>query len=280
MKSSWMLVGALFFALMGALVKLGARHFSPAELVFYRSLFGLLVIVAAQRGRFVRLATDHWRAHAVRGLAGFLALWLFFVALAALPLPAAITLNYTSPLFLALLVALKLRRPPSLGLAAALLTGFVGVVVLLDPRLAGTDWLSRLLGLASGALAGVAYFYVQELGNRGEPAWRIVFYFTLVATLGAGLVLAFTGVHPLRVSDLPLLVGLGVTATLGQLAMTRAYALGHPLAVGSLAYATVVFASLLDVWLFEEHLHPLGWIGIVLIVASGIATHRLRPPKP
>lgn len=280
MKSGWMLVAGFLFALMGVFVKLGARHFSAAELVFYRSLIGLVVIYAIVRRQRLSLATAHLRMHLWRGLSGFLALMLFFYAISTLPLATAITLNYTSPLFLALLLSLVLRRKPAWWLIAALLLGFVGVVLLLNPRFHGTDFLPRLLGLASGFLAGVAYLNVRQLGAAGEPEWRVVFYFTLVCTVGAGFWMLVHEFHGLGWRDVPLLLGLGLTATLAQLAMTRAYRLGHPLVVGSLAYSTVVFASLFGIVLWGEVLAPISWLAIALIVASGAISSAVTSRRP
>jgi len=279
MKSGWMVVAGFMFALMGVFVKLGARHFSAAELVFYRSLIGLAAVYGSVRWQRLSLATPHLRMHLARGLAGFFALMLFFYALTALPLATAITLNYTSPLFLALLLILTLREGPAWWLIAALVLGFVGVVLLLNPRFEGTAFLPRLLGLASGFFAGVAYLNVRQLGALGEPEWRVVFYFTLVCTVGAAIWMGFTGIRLPAVADLPLLLGLGATATLGQLAMTRAWKRGHPLVVGSLAYSTVVFASLLGLMLWNEVLPPASWLAILLIALSGAWASRAGQAK-
>lgn len=281
MKSGWMVVAGFLFALMGVFVKLGAAHFSSAELVFYRSLVGLVVIYAIVRQQKLRLATPHLRMHLWRSLSGFFALMLFFYAISALPLASAITLNYTSPLFLALLLTIVLKQKPAWWLIGALVVGFAGVVLLLNPRFDGADFLPRLLGLGSGLLAGVAYLNVKQLGQAGEPEWRVVFYFTLVSTIGAGLWMLVHEFHALTWQTLPILLGLGTTATLAQLAMTRAYRLGNTLAVGSLAYSTVVFASLFGIVLWNETLAPSSWLAIGLIVASGVistrATARVKP---
>lgn len=110
MKSVWMLVVAALFGVMGALVKIAAADFSSPELVFYRSVFGLVaiyfIIPLRTRSWTSALATVHWRAHVHRSLTGFAALVLFFYAVAHLPMPTAVTLNYTAPLFLALMTML------------------------------------------------------------------------------------------------------------------------------------------------------------------------------
>lgn len=280
MKSGWMVVAGFLFALMGVFVKLGAKYFSSAELVFYRSLIGLVVIYAIVRHQKLTLATPHLRMHLWRSLSGFFALMLFFYAISALPLASAITLNYTSPLFLALLLTIVLKQKPEWWLIGALIVGFTGVVLLLNPRFDGQDFLPRLLGLGSGMLAGVAYLNVKQLGQAGEPEWRIVFYFTLVCTIGAGLWMLSHTFHALSWQTLPILLGVGVTATLAQLAMTRAYRLGNTLVVGSLAYSTVVFASLFGILLWGEILAPASWAAIGLIIASGVISTRATARKP
>ncbi|MDP2026994.1 DMT family transporter [Sulfuriferula sp.] len=281
MKSSWMLVAGLLFAIMGGFVKLAASQFSSAELVFYRSLFGLLAIywVIRTRNRTPHpFATVHWRAHLTRSVAGFIALLLFFHAIAELPLATAVTLNYTSPLFLALLLTFWQREKPHWPLLSALLLGFAGLILLLRPTLHADQLLTGLMGLGSGFLAGVAYFNLRQLGRLGEPDWRTVFYFTLVSSLGAGIVASVTGWHRVDLQAAGVLLGLGITATLAQLALTRAYRLGNALTVGGLAYSTVVFASLLGVLWWREVLPAGAWLGMGLIVASGVMSLRaIRP---
>lgn len=271
-KSGWMIVAGVLFALMGVFVKLGAPHFSSAELVFYRSFIGLIVIYTMVRVRGHSLATPHVRAHVWRGLSGMVALMLFFHAITALPLATAITLNYTSPLFLALILTVVMREPPQWWLIGATLIGFGGVVLLLNPTFHSDDLAAGLMGLFSGFLAGIAYANVRHLGQLGEPEWRVVFYFTLVCTLGAGAWMLLNQFHALRWQDIPILLGLGATATLAQLAMTRAYRVGKTLVVGSLAYSTVVFASLFGIVLWGEWLSTPAWIGIGLVILSGVVS--------
>jgi drug/metabolite transporter (DMT)-like permease len=274
MKSTWMLVAGFFFALMGVLVKLASSRFSSPELVFYRSLFGLLsiyvVIVVTTKQWLAPLATRHAASHAKRGLSGFFALLMFFYGISHLPLPTAMTLNYTSPLFLAAITAWWLKERHGHGLTAAVLIGFSGVVLLLQPGWGGPDLLARLAGLMSGVFAALAYLYVRTLGRHDEPEWRVVFYFTLVSTLGGAIWMAMAGFVMPKLIDLPLLLMMGATATLAQLAMTRAYRLGNTLAVGALAYSTVGFSALYGVLVFGDRPPTIAWVGMLLIVLAGL----------
>jgi drug/metabolite transporter (DMT)-like permease len=277
MKSSWMLVAGLLFGLMGVFVKLGAPYFSHVELVFYRSFFGLLLSYAILRHHGDTIATQHWRTHLWRGISGSIALALFFYCITMLPLATAVTLNYTAPLFLTIftMLVLKDKFHPPLTIAIAL--GFCGVVLLLRPTLQQDQLLTGLLGLISGFLAGVAYLNVKQLGMIGEPDTRTVFYFSLTASLGSGIWILFDTVHQVTLQGFGILLGLNSTATLAQLAMTRAYRTGRTLVVGSLAYSTIIFASLFGMLLWGETLPLSSWLGMALIIAGGVLSLRLSP---
>jgi drug/metabolite transporter (DMT)-like permease len=183
LQSLWMIVASALFACMGVCVKLGASLFSAAELVFYRGAIALAGLAGFVLLRRLALATPHWRAHLWRSLTGSASLLLYFYAISVLPLATAVTLNYTSPLFLALILAVWAGERVRAALYLALALGLAGVVLLLRPSFAAEQWLGGLAALASGAGAGVAYFNVRQLGRLGEPEWRTVFYFSLASTL-------------------------------------------------------------------------------------------------
>ena len=277
MKSSWMLVAGLLFGCMGVFVKLGAAHFSYIELVFYRSFFGLLLVYGIMRSQHIRIATQHWRNHLWRGLSGSVALALFFYCITVLPLATAVTLNYTAPLFLTLLTMLVFKDKFHPPLTAAIALGFCGVVLLLHPTLEREQLLPGLLGLASGCLAGIAFLNIRQLAVTGEPDSRTVFYFSLIASLGSGVWILFGTAHEVAPKGFAILLGLGISATLAQLAMTRAYRTGKTLVVGSLAYSTIVFASLFGMLLWDETLSLGSWLGMAFIIASGVLSLRLSP---
>ena len=275
-----MLVAALGFAIMGALVKVGATKFSSAELVFYRSAFGLIAIYAFIFAKKLPLKTPVMVKHMSRSLVGFGSLALFFYAIAHLPLASAITLNYTSPLFLAFFMPFFLHERPKKLVYVAILVGFIGVILVLQPTFNKSDALAGTLGLASGIGASFAYIYVKQLGNLGEPDWRTVFYFTFVSTIGAGAWMLFNQFTILSWQDLPTLIGLGVSATIAQLALTRAYRTGKTLTVASLAYVTVIIASFFGVIFWQEQLTYGEWYGIGLIILSGIISVNTTSESP
>lgn len=269
-----MVVASFFFAVMGALVKIGAQKFTSAELVFYRSLVGLVAIFALACFRNLPLATPMLGKQLLRSILGFLALLLFFYAISELPLATAITLNYTSPLFLAIFLPFLLKEQPRKILLAAIGLGFLGVTLLLRPSLEMDELVAGAAGLLSGLLAGIVYILVTQLGRAGEPDWRTVFYFTLISTVGGGLWMLLDRFTPATWQDLLLLLMMGLSATIAQLAMTRAYRTGNPLVVGGLAYITVLIASLFGYILWDETLSADRWLAVALIIMSGIISVR------
>lgn len=279
MRSLWMLVAAFLFACMGVLVKLGAEHFSTAELIFYRSLMGVAITWLAVRHYRLTLRTDHWKTHCSRGLTGLGSLLMFFYCITELPLATAISLNYTWPLFMATLSTVILKEKLHWPMVFALVVGFVGVMFLLRPTLHNDQWEAALLGLISGLFAAIAYMNVKQLGNLGESEWRVVFYFTVISTVVTGVWLLLTTFNPVTQQNMHLLIGIGVTATLAQLAMTRAYHTGTTLVVSALGYSTVLFAGIWGILIWNEILPPVAWLGMALIILggamSGILNYRM-----
>ena len=279
MQSLWMLVASLLFACMGVCVKFAAATHSAVEITFYRSFISLILMFGLVRLRGVSLATPHWRWQISRGVVGFSALFAYFYAITLLPLATAVTLNYTSAIFLAIYLALAGMRMRA-GILGALIVGLVGVALLLKPTFHADQLVGGLIGLGSGVLAGMAYFSVRELGARGEPETRTVFYFSLVSSVCAGLWLIFSDLHAVDLKSGLLLLGVAGFATVAQLAMTRAYTRGKTLMSAALAYSTVIFSSLFGVLFWGEVLDASGWLAIALIILSGIAATHFSRASP
>jgi S-adenosylmethionine uptake transporter len=279
MQSLWMLVASFLFACMGVCVKFAAITHSAVEITFYRSFISLILMFGLVRLRGVSLVTPHWRWQISRGVVGFSALLAYFYAITLLPLATAVTLNYTSAIFLAIYLALAGMRLRA-GILGALAVGLVGVVLLLKPTLHADQLIGGLIGLGSGVLAGMAYFSVRELGARGEPETRTVFYFSLVSSVCAGIWLVFSELHAVDLKSGLLLLGVASFATVAQLAMTRAYTRGRTMMSAALAYSTVIFSSLFGALFWGEVLDAAAWIAIGLIVLSGIAATHFSRASP
>jgi len=282
MQSLWMIVASLLFACMGVCVKLGSAYFTTGELVFYRGFVGLLMMVVLLRLQGTPYATPHWRLQLSRGVSGTIALMCYFFALGILPLATAVTLNYTSPLFVAVLLAWWFRERVGKSLFAAVGLGFVGVILLLKPTLQPEQWAGALAGLGSGLIASLAYVNVRELGRAGEPEARTVLWFSLITTaFGLPWALSSGSLHALAPQEAAILLGVGGFGGCAQLAMTRAYRYGKTIVSANLAYTTVIFSSLFGVGLWDEHLPWTSVLAILIIIASGVLVSiASRKPTP
>jgi drug/metabolite transporter (DMT)-like permease len=281
MTSSWMLVAGALFALMGALAKHLAGQFSGAELAMVRSLVAMVAIGAFMWVRRLTPATAYPQQHFWRSFTGTISLVAYFYAMTQLPLATAITLNYTSPLFLTLLSVVLAKETLNRLQAGALGLGFVGTALVLRPTFSSDQWGVGLLGLASGFFAASAYFNVKKLSDVGEPEWRIVFFFGLFGTIGGALTQAVSGgtFHPVQANNVVPLLAMGLAATLAQLAMTRAYASGNTFLVSTFAYSTVLFAAIAGWWWFDERLPPVAWLGVVIVIGAGILAKLAAPQQ-
>ena len=273
-----LMVGAsLLFAGMGVCVKFASDSHSAGEIVFYRGLIGALVIGLMSRWQGGTLATTMPAAHFWRSVSGVTALCLWFYAIGGLPLATAITLNYMSSVWLALFlvggaVVMGSARVDA-GLVVAVLTGFAGVALVLQPTIADEQIWPGLAGLMSGVLSALVYLQLTALGRSGEPDYRVVFYFSIGGIVaGAALAQLGGGLQALSWRSAGLLLAIGLLAVFAQIMMTRAYTIGATLSNAGLQYLGILFGWVFGVLLLDEAITAGAVAGIVLIVGAGLAS--------
>jgi len=282
MQSLWMLLAAFLFAAMAVLVKFASGAHSLGEIIFWRGAVGIVGIAIIARWQGVSIRTGKPWLHLSRGAAGLAALGLYYYTIAELPVGTAFTLQYTSPIWVAVLGMIAFRDRAHWQLPVAIALGFAGVAMVLQPTLSPAQTLTGLLGLIGAIFAAAAYINVRKLALEGEPESRIVFYFALFMMLGAALWIIAEQRMRIEARGLAFMLGSGCLATLAQLALTRAFSRGKSILAATLSYAGVVFAVLFGWMFWDETLPAGGAAGIALIVASGVlatfATARQAPP--
>jgi S-adenosylmethionine uptake transporter len=278
-----MVLASFLFATMGVCVKLASSNFNAFELVLYRGLVGMVFMALIVQARGSGLRTRFPGMQAWRSLVGVISLIAWFYAIAYLPLATAVTLNYMSSIWVAafliggaLLYARGAMQPRQGLLMLTVLTGFGGVVMILRPTLEQNQLFAGLIGLMSGLLAALAYIQVTALGRLGEPEERTVFYFALGSALGGGVGVMFTGLSEWDWQAAVWLLPIGVLASIAQWCMTRAYSQGPTLVAANLQYSGIVFAALYSLLLFGDQIPLLGWLGMLVIVVSGVVATVLR----
>jgi drug/metabolite transporter (DMT)-like permease len=276
--AGFIVLGEFCFASMGVGIRLVSGELPNAMVVFGRNLVGILLLAPwLLRNGLGDLKTAVPGLHLLRATAGISAMYCFFYAIAELPLGEAMLLKLTAPLFIPLFAMLWLQERVTGLLWVALGIGFAGVVVILDLA-PDTAWggvsLVALIGLLGGVFAAVAKVTVRRLSGS-EPTTRIVFYFALIGGLISAVPLAWEWQTP-TATALGLLLGIGIAATLGQLALTRGLTLAPASRMGAFGYFSVIFGAAYG-WLFwDEPLTLSLLLGTLLIAAGGLLASRAR----
>ncbi len=274
-QSLWALGAAALFSLMAVFVKLCSGHFGSLELVFYRSLIGVVSILIFVNSRGLSLKTEHLGGHIVRSVLGTCTVALWFFTISQMPLGTNMTLIYTTPLFMAvnfiILAAMRHEKAPW-GIIVAIIFGFIGVTTVLQPSFEAGYLVPALICLGIAFIDLIVYWQIKQLGELKEPSWRIVFYFTTFGTV-FGLLGSFViedGMHMPTLESGAYLVGMGICATLAQICTTRSYAYGNMLLSSCLGFSAIPFSACMSFIFFAEYISWNGLIGMIMIVIAGI----------
>jgi len=269
------LLSELMFASMGATVKVVTLELPSEMAVFMRSLFGLVVLVPLVWGRAAgHLQTKVFHLHFLRAIAGVSAMYCFFYALANLTLAEGMLLKMTAPLFMPLIAWYWLSEPLRKLVLLSIGCGFIGVVLVLNPD--GEFNRIALIGLLGGVLASVAKVTVRRLG-RTEPSLRVVFYFTSICTMISSVPM-FWSWHTPTPDQWGLLALLGLLGTMGQLLLTRGYAIAAAASVSPFTYFSVIFGALYGYLFWDEGLSLQFVIGALIIALAGMLALKVQGP--
>ena len=264
----WMIFGSICFGTMNALVKWTSVNADVWMIIFIRSLVIALAVIIFTRFRGTSLKMNDPKKMFLRCLVGLIAMILYFSALSLIPIGQAVTLQYTAPLFVALLSGSLIREKVSTSVLISLVTAFIGIILIVSPDLDSIDP-NALLALGSGLFAGLAYIFVRDLRKTDSPS-TVVFWFAAFSVAGS-VIQAAPELTNLTWEMLAALVGIGVGAGGGQVGITMAYHQANAAWVSAFSYLTVIIATIYGIILFDEVLSTKIIIGGLLIIGSGVA---------
>ncbi|PWR23590.1 DMT family transporter [Zavarzinia compransoris] len=267
----WMVLAVFIFIGMDALAKWQAERYHVAQLVFFRSTFGLFVVLPFLlhgTGLRAKLKSRRLGLHFVRAAVGTISLFAFFLAYQKLALADVIALSFISPLLMTALSVPLLGETVGWRRWTAIGVGFLGVLVMVQPGggLFSAYALLPLAGAFTYALVGVT---IRVLSRTEEPA-TIVFFFGLFSSVTACLFLPFVWVTPADLTDWAGQIGIGLIGGLAQLAMTTAFRRAPVSVVSPFEYTGIVWGVAIGFAFWGELPSLAVWAGCGLVVGSGL----------
>ncbi len=266
---AWMLFASVAFGSMNALVKWTSSTADVWSMVMVRSVVITLGIYLIATHRGVSLRVNDRKNMFLRCATGLIAMILYFTALGLIPIGQAVTLQYTNPLFVALLSGLFLSESVGIRTWGLALASFFGIALIVSPDLRTID-INALYALGSGFFAAVAYLYVRML-RSSEHALSIVFWFALFSVIFTTPPAILNLKGPLSEPKIALaLICIGIGAGAGQVGLTYAFHKANAAWVSAFSYVTVIVATGYGYFFFGESLDNGDIIGCLLIIVSGI----------
>lgn len=261
-----MLASTLCFGAMAITIRLASQSLHTFEIAFFRNLFGLLAVLPLlMRVDPVSLRTTQLSRYFVRCAIGIFSMLCGFWAIGHLPLAQAISLSYSSPVFVTILAAFMLSEKVHARRWSAVAIGFLGVLVIVRPG--STEFTAgTLIALAAAVLSGVVAIQIKQL-SRVDPANTIVLY-TYLFWVPISLVPAlFVWEWPQGIAWL-WVIGAGLFGTGGQVLWTHALQLGEVSALTPISFIQLPLVAAVGWFWFDERVDTWTWVGAGIILAS------------
>jgi drug/metabolite transporter (DMT)-like permease len=262
----------LLFAVMFAGIRWLGPYFPLGEIVFFRSVLGIPVIVtmACATGGLSLLATKRIDSHALRSIAGTVAMFCNFAAYTYLPLADATAIGFAAPLFVVILAALMLAERVHIYRWSAVIVGFVGVIIIAGPEasLSRTALYGALFALSGAGLTALAMIFLRRMSAH-EHSITIAFYFMLTSAAVSLTTVVFGWNWPTR-AQTAVLIATGLAGGVGQLFLSFSYRYGEASVLAPFDYAAMIWAVVLGYFVFAELPGAQVWLGGAIVISAGL----------
>ena len=273
---SLVLAATFVFTLMGALVRYLGQSVPLGEIVFMRSFFALIPLLAFLAWRqelTTALRANSPLSHISRSITGTVGMFLNFSALALLPLADATAISFAAPIFSVVLAALLLGEVVRIRRWTAVGVGFIGVLVMLSPyvgsaTLGAGATLGAFLALAGAFVVAGAMTQVRHLA-RTETTGSLVFYFSLVCCVFGLATLPWGWIMPTP-REFALMVTMGLLGGIGQILITESYRHAPASVVAPFAYSAMIYSIVIGYLWFGEVPEAIVLAGAAIVIAAGL----------
>ena len=263
-----MLLAVAIFSCMDALIKWLSATYPTIEIVFFRSCFAFVPLLAALlKGGRGALRTRRPLAQAGRAMVGLVSMVAFFYCFRIMPLADVFGIAFSAPLFVTALSVPLLGERVGIRRWSAVAVGFVGVLIMLRPDsgvFASASWIA----LFATVLYALGQIFVRDL-TKTETTTGIVFYVTLTTTVASAVAMPFQWVTPSAV-DAPLLAAVGILGGVAQLAFTRAFRLAPAAVISPFDYTGLLYAAVIGYAVWGDVPTLPFLIGAAIVIASGL----------
>ncbi len=263
-----MFLATVVLAVMHSMVRYISGELHPFMVVFFRNFFGLLFIIPlVWRNGFSDMKTAHPRLTLLRAVSGIVAMVCWFYGLAMVPTAEATALSFTAAIFTALIAFMVLRERMRFRRWAAIICGFSGVIIVLQPNTENFNPYMLLI-LVSCVFWGFSVTLVKFL-TRSDSTTSIVAWMSILLTVFS-LPMAWLNWATPTLEQFGVLLCMGILGTLGHLGMAKALSLADTTAVMSIDFMRLIWAALIGVYFFNDPFDGYTWIGAFIIFASGL----------
>lgn len=265
----WML-GAIFsFSTMAMAGRALSAEFDTFEIMLYRSIFGfgIVLVLGSLTGTLRQVGTEALGQHTVRNIFHFVGQNLWFYAVTVVPLAQVFALEFTSPLWVIVLSPLLLGERLTRIRATAALMGFIGILIVARPDMAGMN--AGLLAAASCAIFfALTYIFTKRL-TRTQSITAIMFYLTLLQMIFGALTAGYDGDLALPgLASLPLLALVGACGLLAHYCIAKALTLAPATVVAPVDFARLPIIAIVAMLVYGEALDPWVFVGALVIFAG------------
>ena len=260
-------IGATFFgSFMGACVKLLSDDLHPVIICFYRCLMGLIIITPfIIKNNFQALQTDNMRLQILRALINIISMICWFTAIGLMHLEKATALGFTTPLFTTVLAVIVLGEVIRFHRTAALLLGFIGILIIIRPGYKPFEFGTILMLIASFSFSFVLIF-VKKL-SATDSSLTIIFYHLLYMT-PAFFILSLFYWQSISLDQLIIFSLMGSSGLLSHWCLAQAFKMSDTTFVMPLQFTKLIWASLIGLFIFSEQPDIWTWVGGVIIFFS------------
>lgn len=273
----YMLLGAFFFSLMNTSMKLLADSITINENIFFRGItmvFFIILLMFIKRSKSKKHHKNKKGGYGrlvFRALIGSLSLYAMLYNISTISLGTSVAFAQSAPIWTALFAWIILREKPNIGVIISVIVGFIGVILISNPETSNLKIINIILGILSGIFAALAFISIKSLKGYFDDLTIMLSFGLGASILGIiGMIILQDSFSVLGMKEYMYILLVGITGTIGQYYITRAYTFAPAGIVAPIDYTRIIFSLIFGIILGDMFPDIYSIIGMCLIILSGI----------